>query len=129
MKARFVIFKGLKFLVFGAAISALLGSVVMGLWNWLVPVLFHGPIISFWQAIGLFALSKILFGGWGRNHGWGEGRHAHWKQRFEDRMANMTPEEKEKFKQNMQERWGKRCGRSFAFDYEKDRSTNNVENS
>ena len=31
------------------------------LWNWLVPVLFNGPIISYWQALGLLTLTKILF--------------------------------------------------------------------
>ena len=133
MKAKFIIFRGLKFLVFGAALAALVGSVVMELWNWLVPILFHGPIISFWQAIGLLALSRILFGGFGRGGGWGgrnwgEGRHSHWKQRIEERMANMTPEEKEKFKHEMRERWGRRCGKYGAFESEKDRSNSDISN-
>ena len=38
-------------------------SVVMYLWNWLIPDLFNGPVITFWQAFGLILLSKILFGG------------------------------------------------------------------
>lgn len=31
------------------------------LWNWLVPTLFGGPIVTFWQAFGLMALSGLLF--------------------------------------------------------------------
>jgi hypothetical protein len=36
---------------------------VQALWNWLIPDLFHGPVLSFWQAAGLFLLSKILLTG------------------------------------------------------------------
>jgi len=41
------------------------GSVVMLLWNWLAPTLFGLRLITFWQAIGLLALCRILFGGFG----------------------------------------------------------------
>lgn len=40
----------------------LMGYVVMWLWNWLMPQIFGLPIIGYWQAIGLLALAKILFG-------------------------------------------------------------------
>jgi hypothetical protein len=33
---------------------------IMWLWNWLVPELFNGPTITFWQSAGLFVLSNIL---------------------------------------------------------------------
>ena len=39
------------------------GEVVMHLWNWLLPSLFGWKAITFWQAIGLLALCRILFGG------------------------------------------------------------------
>jgi hypothetical protein len=81
------------------------GSVVMMLWNALLPVLFHFPVISFWQALGLLLLAKILFGNF--RGGGGPGRR--WKQRMEQNLANMTPEEKEKIRQE----WGRRCGRGF----------------
>src|SRR5437588_12579624 len=42
------------------------GKVVMLLWNWLLPALFGWHTITFWQAIGLLALCRILFGGFGR---------------------------------------------------------------
>lgn len=31
------------------------------LWNWLVPAIFGGPVITFWQALGLNFLTSILF--------------------------------------------------------------------
>ena len=39
------------------------GAVVLGLWNWLMPSIFGLREISFAQALGLLALSWILFGG------------------------------------------------------------------
>jgi hypothetical protein len=42
------------------------GLVVQWLWNWLLPDIFGLPQITFWQALGLLALCRILFGGFGR---------------------------------------------------------------
>jgi len=78
-----------------------LGYFVMFLWNSLIPVLFHGPVVTFWQAAGLFVLARILlhtFGPHHRAHHWNSGRYNYWKTRMEEKMASMTPEEKEKFK-------------------------------
>lgn len=41
------------------------GYVLMYLWNWLMPLIFGLPLITFWQALGICLLSKILFGGFG----------------------------------------------------------------
>jgi hypothetical protein len=45
------------------------GIVVQWLWNWLVPDIFGLRPIRFWEALGLLALSRILFGGFGRGGG------------------------------------------------------------
>ena len=42
------------------------GEIVMQLWNWLLPPLFGWRQITFWQALGILALCRILFGGFGR---------------------------------------------------------------
>jgi hypothetical protein len=42
-------------------IGLLCGLPIMWLWNWLCPQLFHLPTITFWQAIGLFALVRCLW--------------------------------------------------------------------
>ncbi len=69
------------------------GTVVQLLWNWLMPALFALPQVSFWQAVGLLALSRILFGRWG-----GGFRPSH----------RWSAEEKERFRQRIHERWGSR---------------------
>jgi hypothetical protein len=57
------------------AIAALLGLVIMALWNALIPGIFNLPVIGYWQALGLAILSRMLFGGMGfhkmhkMNHG------------------------------------------------------------
>lgn len=85
------------------------GEIVMHLWNWLLPPLFGWRLITFWQALGLLLLCRILFGGWGGSGG-GKGhmRH-HVRERMAERMGErmrerwekMTPEEREKFRQGL----------------------------
>jgi len=79
------------------------GQVVMRLWNWLTPALFGWPLIGFWQAVGLLALCRILFGGFG-----GGGMHrSHFRRRMAERWDKMTPEERGKFCQGLHGRWGR----------------------
>jgi len=105
-----------------AAFVALTGFVVMSLWNYLVPAIFHLGVITFWQAVGLFVLCKILFG-FGKGNKMGGG--GPWmRHRMEDRFRNMSPEEKEKFKQKMQQhcggrgRWGHDHDHGRGFDWD-----------
>jgi hypothetical protein len=79
------------------AFIAIGGEVVLHLWNWLLPTLFGWRQITFWQAIGLLALCRILFGGWG---GHGSGR-SNFRRRMAERREQMTPEERERFRQGM----------------------------
>ena len=74
------------------------------LWNALIPELFGGPIITYWQAFGLLVLSKILFGGIGGGcHHHRCGKHGRWREHFQDRikqkMEKMSPEDRKKFKE------------------------------
>jgi hypothetical protein len=78
------------------------GQVVMYLWNWLLPPLFGWRLITFWQALGLLALCRILFGG----HGWHHGGRRNFRHRIQERCGNMTPEEREKFREVVRARWG-----------------------
>lgn len=88
-----------KVLVFLTIAIAGFGSAVLYLWNWLVPALFGLHPITFGQALGLLALSWVLFGGW-RGFG-GPGRGRHWRHRMAERWEQMTPEEREKFREGM----------------------------
>jgi hypothetical protein len=96
------VLKGLAFLALGTAAAAALSFLVMTLWNALIPDLFKGPVVGFWQAAGLLLLSKILFGGFRGRHGHHGGRRWMWRQRWE----RMSPEERERFRNGFG-RWNK----------------------
>jgi hypothetical protein len=83
-------------------VTAIGGEIVKQLWNWLLPTLFGWSPITFWQALGMLALCRILFGGLG---GHGSAR-SNVRRRMEGRCERMTPEEKERFRQRLRERWG-----------------------
>jgi hypothetical protein len=91
---------------------AVLGWVVMSLWNWIVPGLFDGiHTLTYWRALGLLILSRLLFGGFrGRGPGgWRERRE--WR-----RWESMTPQEREKFKARRESFCRSRRGREPARD-------------
>ena len=85
----------MKVMLITALAATVLSFAVMELWNWLMPVIFGLHAISFWQALGLLVLSKILFGGF--RHGLA----MHWRQRMMERWEQMTPEERDKFRAGM----------------------------
>ena len=77
------------------------GEIVLHLWNWLLPPLFGWRQITFWQAVGLLALCRILFGGVGVR-----GRRRFDGRRMGRAWEKMTPEQREKFRQGVRSRWG-----------------------
>jgi hypothetical protein len=80
----------------------LFGEIVMHLWNWLMPALFGLKMITFWQAIGLLILARILVGGLGG----GGGKSNRQRKRAGMRWECMTPEEHEKFREWTRARQG-----------------------
>jgi hypothetical protein len=75
------------------------GTIVQLLWNALLPALFGFPAVTFWQALGLLVLCRILFGGLGR-HGGHRGM-----------TSRMTPEERERFRERIRQMgFGRRGG-------------------
>lgn len=90
------------FLIIGAGAIALFGWVVMALWNAALVPAAGANIITFWQALGLLVLSRILVGGFGGKRGGYRGRQ--WKEKW----TAMTPEEKERFQDYCRSRWGKK---------------------
>jgi len=95
----------LKMIVIVIVAAVVLGLVVEHLWNWLMPAIFGLRTISYWQAVGLLVLSKILLGGF-HKHGKRGGRGRHWRGRMQEKWAGMSPEEREKFRAGMKERCG-----------------------
>lgn len=81
---------------------ALGGEIVRLLWNWLLPPLFGWREITFWQALGLLVLCRILFGGCGMR---GPAR-SKLRRGMAERWECMTPEERERLRAVVRERWG-----------------------
>ncbi len=81
---------------------ALGGAIVQQLWNWLLPPLFGWSRVGFWQALGILALCRILFGGFG-GHGF---RRSNFRRRMAERWEAMTPEERERFRHGIRGRCG-----------------------
>jgi hypothetical protein len=77
------------------------GTIVQLLWNWLLPPLFGFPELSYWQALGMLALCRILFGGiggrGGGHRGWaGSGMNREERERFRQRMRDRCADSAEK---------------------------------
>ena len=94
------------FVLAGIAMFFAVSGIVMALWNSLLPEILWVKAITFWQAMGILILSKILFGGFGGKKGFGREKREKLK---EERMNGMTDEQKEKLK----EVWKKRCEGGF----------------
>lgn len=94
--------KILLWILFGILVVALVTYLTQQLWNWLIPVLFGGPVITFWQTFGLLVLSKILLGGFGK--GPHRGGHS-WKSRAREKFSRLSPDERESLKQKMWQKW------------------------
>ncbi len=100
----------MKFVLFGLVAVTAVTFLVMSLWNALMPAIFALHAITFWQALGLLVLSKILFGGFRG----GPGRGQRWRRRMMERWEQMSPEEREKFKQGVRRGCGPRPAEAQA---------------
>lgn len=104
----------------------LLPYIVMLLWNGILPEVIGVKTITYWQAVGIFILCKLLFGGFK-----GGGNHHHkkhkmikkhfknccnnndnkssMKEALRDKFMNMSDEERENFRQKWKDRFRGRC--------------------
>lgn len=99
-RGRFIFFP-----LIAVVLALVLGAAVMVLWNAILPGLVHTPRINYWQAVGLLVLCRILFGNFG-GRGGGPGRGDHGRRAImRDKWMQMTPEERDRFK----EQWKERC--------------------
>jgi hypothetical protein len=89
--------------IVGLVVFTLLGgAVVRFLWNWLTPPLFGWHQITFWQALAMLALCRILFGGLGMRGG----RHVYGRRRMRERWHDMTPEERQRVRDRILSKFG-----------------------
>jgi len=89
--------------LFILGIVALVALAVYGLWNGVLTDVLPVKAITYWQAVGILILSKILFGGFpgrGRGHFGPPGRRMmkHWE--------SLSPEQREKLREKMRHRCG-----------------------
>lgn len=76
---------------------ALVGIAIMELWNWLIPELFNGNMINYWQALGLLALSRLLTG-------FGRGGMRHLKHKMSG-WSSLSDEDRDKLRAKFKDRW------------------------
>jgi hypothetical protein len=72
------------------------GALTMLLWNALLPIIFHLPVITFWQAVGLLILARLIFGfspPWHHGHGHNHCKKSHFREKWE----GMSPEQRDEF--------------------------------
>ena len=94
----------------GAAAIAVFSAAITLLWNWLMPAIFGWTAICFWQALGLLALCRILFGSMGVRFGRMKQHH---RNPIREKWMNMTPEEQKEFLKNRHLGFGRDCGHDF----------------
>lgn len=101
MRSKFSKCRGF-FVLIPIAVFLAAGLVVMFLWNFLLPVIFGIKAISYIQALGVFILSRILFGNFGFKRGF---RYHHSIPYLKQEFRSLSDEEKQKLK----EQWRNRC--------------------
>jgi hypothetical protein len=95
------IFRALKVMAIAIVAFTAFGFVVTQLWNYLMPGLFGLRMITFWQAVGMMLLGRLLFGGFRPGRG-GFG----WRGQMLRRWEQMTPEERQQFREGLRGRCG-----------------------
>lgn len=105
MKKTFFKYRFIFFPLIAIAFITVFSFVVMLLWNNVLAEVVNVRTVTFWQAMGILVLSKILFGGFGPGGKRG-GPPAFARRRMEEKMKHLSPEEREKFKARMQNRCG-----------------------
>jgi hypothetical protein len=98
-------FRGMFVLFFFAAAFGL-SALVMWLWNAILPQVTGATTITYWQAMGLLVLARILFGGFHFRKPYSK-RPPFAQKNFREKWMNLSSEEREK----MKEEWRRRCSR------------------
>ncbi|HEU5237867.1 MAG TPA: hypothetical protein VFU37_12035 [Pyrinomonadaceae bacterium] len=89
-----------KFPLIVATVILIKAGIVLFLWNALIPDLFHGPVLTYLQALGLTVLAKLLFG----FHGFRPFGGPPWKARW----PGLSPEEREKLREDIRRKFGEK---------------------
>ena len=101
-------YKRIRFFIPLFILMTLLGLAYAVFWLWnnvLVAVVSVKPV-TFWQAVGLLTLSRILFGGFKFGPGNGRFRGGEGAPQWRNKWRQMTDEDRAKFRSE----WKRRCG-------------------
>ena len=110
----------IKLIIGSLLMFLVVSAVVMLLWNWLMPEILGINKISFIQAAGLLLLSKILFGGFNREHWKNKMSQSHWESKFVNNKTDypLSQEQKTILREKFKNKW---CS------YQKDEENQNVQ--
>lgn len=93
------------------AFLLVMGGVVMILWNAILPDLVSVNPITYWQAVGLLLLCRILFGNFRKGGSFGPssgGPRKHSRSRYwKEKWSQMSPEERVEMKEKWKKWWDK----------------------
>ncbi|MFH1214647.1 MAG: hypothetical protein V1681_11200 [Candidatus Neomarinimicrobiota bacterium] len=102
MKSKFNHHRPLHYVLWGvgglaiAAVGAFFfGFILMLLWNWLMPMIFGLPNITFWQGWGLVLLTHILFKSGPHNYSHDKHHHGDFKEKFNEHLKTHLPHNSE----------------------------------
>jgi hypothetical protein len=96
-----------RFLIplFVLGLAALFALAVYGLWNGILTDVLSLKAITYWQALGILVLARILFGGFPGPRGGPFGPP--WRRRLMmERWHSLTPEQREEMREEMKRRFG-----------------------
>ena len=107
-------------------VAAIFAAAVMLLWNWLMPAIFGLAVINYWQALGILALSRILFGGFGGGDkmmlgGMMHGMHG--RNPIRDKWMKLSPEQQQEFIKKRMSHFGRGFHGGLNFDFEAGENT------
>ncbi|GHV06605.1 hypothetical protein FACS189416_7300 [Bacteroidia bacterium] len=115
-----------RHVIIGSAAIAAFSAVTMLLWNWLMPCIFGLTIINFWQALGLLAFARILFGGFGHQGMMGRGMGGMYGDNpMHDKWMKMTDEQRREFINRRREHMHRGHFFGGGFDFDDDSAKDN----
>jgi len=96
-----------RFLIplFVLGLIAVVALAVYGLWNGVLTEVVNVKAVTYWQALGILVLARLLFGGFPGRRGGPFGPP--WRRRMlMKRWESLTPEQREKMREEMRQRFG-----------------------
>jgi len=96
---KFFIRKAAMIVLFATGALFAFSALFMTLWNATLPMAVHAGSITLFQAMGILVMAKFIFGGFKSRRHWGGGYFM--KMKLWRKWANMSPEQREQYKNNM----------------------------